>query len=66
MSLFCPFIALDALIVAVQMIANVCKKHLKYTKAITIFTDGQNEIDWLDIDYVVDSLRDNQIELTIV
>ncbi|KAI9480796.1 MAG: SPOC like C-terminal domain-containing protein [Benjaminiella poitrasii] len=56
---------LDAVIIAIQMIVDHCKK-LKYTKAITVFTNTVQEIDWLDLDDVADMLRSNDIRLTVV
>lgn len=59
------YAVLDSLIVACQMIVLHCR-HLKYIKQISIFTDAKHEIDWSDIDYVADTLRNNSIELTLV
>lgn len=56
---------LDALIVAIELIATHCKK-LKYTKRIVIFTDNQSEIDWLDLAAVGDMLKNTEIELIVV
>jgi ATP-dependent DNA helicase 2 subunit 2 len=58
-------LVLDAVIVAIQMIADHCRK-LKYAKTITLFTDNQHEIDWLDIDAVGQMLEDNDISLIVV
>ncbi|KAI9341852.1 SPOC like C-terminal domain-containing protein [Pilaira anomala] len=60
-----PADVLDALIVAIDMIATHCR-HLKYTKRVVIFTDNKSTIDWLDLSAVADMLKNNQIELTIV
>ncbi|KAI7892671.1 SPOC like C-terminal domain-containing protein [Mucor mucedo] len=56
---------LDALIVAIELIATHCKK-LKYTKRIVMFTDNQTQIDWLDLSAVGDMLKSTEIELVLV
>jgi ATP-dependent DNA helicase 2 subunit 2 len=56
---------LDALIVAIEMIATHCRQ-LKYLKRIAIFTDNQSDIDWRDLSDVADLLRNNSIELTLM
>lgn len=56
---------LDAVIVAIQMIVDHCR-HLKYSKTITLFTDSQHEIDWLDLDDVAQMLEDQDISLVVV
>lgn len=56
---------MDALIVAIELIATHCKK-LKYTKRIVIFTDNQNEVDWLDLPAVADMLKNTEIDIIMV
>ena len=56
---------LDALIIAIYMIEQKCKK-LKYIKRIMILTDGTQEMDWQDFDEVKGMLLKNQIALTVV
>lgn len=59
------YAVMDALIVAIELIATHCKK-LKYTKRIVIFTDNQNEVDWLDLPAVADMLKNTEIDIIMV
>jgi ATP-dependent DNA helicase 2 subunit 2 len=56
---------LDALIIAVHMIEQKCKK-LKYIKRIMILTDNTQEMDWHDFDEVKGMLLKNAIALIVV
>lgn len=63
--IFILLLVLDALIVACKMIVLQCKA-LKYTKQISIFTDAKEEIDWSDLDFVAETVRNNGIDLRVV
>ncbi|KAI8967494.1 SPOC like C-terminal domain-containing protein [Mycotypha africana] len=60
-----PADVLDAVIVAIQMIVDHCRK-LKYQKRIVLFTNAEQPIDWDDMDAVGEMMEANDISLIVV
>lgn len=57
--------ALSAIIIAVDMITQHCKK-LKYVKKIVLVTNGTGQIDGDDVDAVAQQINNNDIQLVIL
>ncbi|RGB33638.1 SPOC like C-terminal domain-containing protein [Rhizophagus diaphanus] len=57
--------AFDAIIVALNMMEEYCKK-LKFTKKIYLFTDGESPINQYDFDRVSSQILDQNIELNVL
>lgn len=57
--------AISSLVVAVQLIAAHCK-HLKFKKNIFLVTDGRGSIDADDTDGIVNKIKKDNINLTIL
>ncbi|KAH9827461.1 ATP-dependent DNA helicase II subunit 2 [Teratosphaeria destructans] len=57
--------ALSALVIAIQMIAETCKK-LKYDRKIVLLTDGRGSLDVDDLPQIVKKMREDSIELIVL
>lgn len=57
--------ALSAIIIAVDMITQHCKK-LKYIKKIVLVTNGTGHIDGDDVDAVAQQINNNDIQLVVL
>lgn len=59
------YLAFDAIIVALNMMEEYCKR-LKFTKKIYLFTDGESPINQYDFDRVSSQILDQNIELNVL
>lgn len=57
--------AISAIVVAIQMISNFCKK-LKWIRKIVLVTNGSGFIDADDIEKIVDKFKEDDIEVIIL
>ncbi|KAK5240832.1 ATP-dependent DNA helicase yku80 [Cryomyces antarcticus] len=57
--------AISAIVIAIQMIDNQCKK-LQYIKKIILVTNGRSVMDDEDVPQIVSKLREDNIELVIM
>ena len=57
--------AISAIVVAIQMISKTCKK-LKYKRQIMLISSGRGEMDTHMVPEIVDKLKEDDIQLTIL
>ena len=57
--------AVSAIVIAIQMITNYCKK-LKYRRKIVLVTDARGDLDGEDVPQIVEKLTSDGIELVVV
>lgn len=57
--------AISAVVIAIQMIANYCKK-LKYKRKIILVTNASGYMDDDDVPSIVDKLTSDGIELVVM
>lgn len=58
-------IAISAIVVAIQMIGDYCKK-LKYRRKIVLVTDGRGSMDDDGVDEIVNKIKEDNIELVVL
>ena len=57
--------AISAIVIAIQMIANYCKK-LKYKRKIILVTNASGAMDDDDVPSIVDKVTSDGIELVVM
>ena len=58
-------LAISAIVVAIQMIAEHCKK-LKYKRKIVLVTDGRGSMDADDASQITEKIKADEIELVVM
>jgi ATP-dependent DNA helicase 2 subunit 2 len=59
------FKAISSIVLAIEMIAQHCKQ-LKYIRKIILVTDGKGAIDPDDIGQIVEKIKEEGIELSVL
>ena len=59
------FIAISAVVIAIQMITKYCKK-LKYQRKIVLVTNGRGELDADGITQITEKIKQDDIGLVVV
>ena len=59
------FLAISAIVIAIQMITKYCKK-LKYQRKIVLVTNGRGELDADGIEQITEKIKQDGIGLVVV